>query len=179
MYHGVEILWHDDFSGVDWDKKLSNDVKTCIYFMNNVDSKEVSTFKFNQDIEEFSKIISKYPNDKKDYLKNACKTYFDYMMSIMVDMRAYTDNITTLANMKFKFSNNTIKQEEKLSKYFSKEDMDILKKGFDMFINSNDNMKAEQYLDNSKILDAYDLLVKKANVNLKAVYKNIFNEELI
>lgn len=177
IYRGAEMFWHDDFADIDWDKKLLSDVKTCIFFMNSVDDKEYSTYKYNKEVEEFSKTISKYPHDKRDYLKNVAKSYYKYSMSAIQDLILFIEKAYTSDNSKFTISNETKNLQDEFSKYISKEDLDIMISSLDTYMNTFSSMK-EEIGDVSKYSEAFDFIVKKSDINYKTAYKDIFNEEL-
>jgi hypothetical protein len=88
IYRGVEYFWHDDFKGLDWDKRLSSDVYVMFELMSAIgNTTEVETLA--NEVEKFSKKIEDYPKDKKEYLKVAFIRFTNYSMSVSEDMISY------------------------------------------------------------------------------------------
>ena len=83
-WHKITSLWEDEYANVDWDKRLEGDVEICMNFL-NPETKSSDTYKYNRYIEQFSKEISKYPKDKLDYLKGACRYAIKYKISTSND----------------------------------------------------------------------------------------------
>lgn len=175
-YRGVEFFWHNDFAGVDWDKKLKNDTKSCIYFIDKAGNNDVNVNKLNSEMEEFSKLISKYPNEKKDYLKLASESYYKYALSLTQDMFEYIKR--SEYDKDIVASSKTIELENELSKYLQKEDIELYSKGkneyFLIIKKFFENQKFESFDNN-----IFDLLLKKSYNEFKHTYKNLFNEEYI
>ncbi len=85
VWHKITNLWEDEYANVDWDKRLEGDVEICMNLL-NPETKLSDTYKYNRDIEQFSKEISKYPKDKLDYLKGACRYTIKYTVSVSNDL---------------------------------------------------------------------------------------------
>lgn len=56
-YRLIEFFWHGDYAGVNWEKVLKNDLKSCNYFLTQSINPDINLFRFNEDIKEFSYII--------------------------------------------------------------------------------------------------------------------------
>lgn len=65
VYRGVEMFWHDDFRGVDWDQKLKSDAFVLFQFMTTTYPSEVAET-FSNELDNFGEKVRKYP--KKNYL---------------------------------------------------------------------------------------------------------------
>jgi hypothetical protein len=72
-YRSVGFFWHDDFSGVGWDKKHENDLFACAYFLTKFNIEDANIPKLNFDVEEFSAKIAAYPQDKQEFLVQPIK----------------------------------------------------------------------------------------------------------
>ena len=83
----VTRLWEGEYADVDWHKRLEFDMEICTKLINPSLAND-EPLKYNRAVEEFSKEISKYPEDKKEFLKNGCKLIIDYTKNMSIDYRS-------------------------------------------------------------------------------------------
>ncbi len=108
IYRGVEYFWHDDFKGMDWDKRLKSDVFVMFDLMGKIGYETQTESLFNE-VEKFSKKINEYPVDKKTYLKNALKKFMQYSMAVSDDMIEFETKLKNGEEVNPKYWNRTSK----------------------------------------------------------------------
>jgi len=75
IYRGMEMFWHKDeveADNIDWDKRLSSDLRSSIYLLTEGAYKDANIVQMNETTEQFSNKIKDYPKDKKKYLMDGC-----------------------------------------------------------------------------------------------------------
>lgn len=92
FYRGLEMFWHDDFRGVNWDQTLKNDAYILFQMMTTVASANTAE-SANSQIKKYSERISEYPSDKRMYLMNAGNTYYRYFITLKNETTAYLDSL--------------------------------------------------------------------------------------
>ena len=81
------LLWHDDFTGVDWEKRLRNDIKLTVALIGAAAKvPEEKQQEYNNAVEEFSKTVRDYPPEKKDYLESFGTLYLRFSESATEDV---------------------------------------------------------------------------------------------
>lgn len=65
-YLAIEgVGWHDDFSGVDWEKRSLHDQRAIsVFLMASINPDAGNILEVQEQIEKFSKKIAKYPPEK-------------------------------------------------------------------------------------------------------------------
>ena len=121
IYRGVESLWHDDFAGVDWNKRTQTDMQNCFYFLAEKMNDDRDQIKYNEQIKKFAIDIKKYPPDTIQILKDGSKIYCEFMHSSTKDMLDYMAEYTKTKTSQFKWSENTSRLENELGRYKMKE----------------------------------------------------------
>lgn len=185
-YRGVEYFWHDDFADVNWNKRLANDLRTCVYFVNEGTAKEGNIYQVNEGIEEFSKKISEYPKDKKDYLKTGLMDYFKFNMFSSADLINSMDTYYETGILNLHNSQNTINYKDRLiQKYELGDIVGTSDSIINLMIDKANKDAKENHLNDDEIEKAkynFKYQMEAANSKLKAkfksIYKNIFNEEI-
>lgn len=180
-YRAVEFWWHDDFAGVDWEKRLEYDSKTCVGIVNAVirqrQGEELETSPIlGQTIDEFSQQVGTYPKEKREYLKNLTKNYILYSESMMLDFQKCFSEMADL-----KKSVTTTKYETNLKKYpFMVEliagiDRIVYEQFEGMNVDSLMAIKSQEELKMIILnLEAYFNIMQNT---MRSAYKDIFNEE--
>lgn len=130
-WRSIEMFWHDDFADVDWDERLSSDLKTCVYFHGEIISSQTNTYQLNEDIENFAKKVKKYPEDKREFLVNGFRKYLEFQNLLVNDLYYCFDRYFKGAEYELKLSSKTKNKEKELEAYISKSDLEILKNGMD------------------------------------------------
>jgi hypothetical protein len=183
MYRGVEYWWHDDNNNINWEKRLTNDMQTCIYFVALVNDKSADKYQLNENLEKFSEKIKDYPTDKRQYILDGTKKYILYSQSITNDFLNSLNNYKKNGNFNLTTSNKTIKLETELSNYKLKEDIEISKKSIiELNKQMQDNMPNDiASIDYNKIKDIeteINLSMELQQKEYRRIFKSIFNEEL-
>jgi len=181
-YRAVEYWWHDDFAGVDWDKRLEYDGQACIGLIgascDNQKGEAVEYVgKIGQAVDEFSKQISKYPNDKKEYLKKLSTDYILYIESLYSDL---IDVIKT-PSIGMRKSQITLKYEDKLKEYpFVKDQIELVDKLIYDKLKEvpKENWETMTPEEHKKTIEAIEIAFRSIKNKMRSTYKNIFNEEL-
>ncbi len=183
IYRGAEYWWHDDYGNVNWDKRLGNDMQTCVYFIMLVNDKNADKYQINENLEKFSEKIKDYPADKRQYLIDGTKKYIQYSNSMTHDFLTSFNDYKKNGNFNFTIGDSTKKLETDLSNFKLKEDIALFKKGIEALNKQmQDNLPSDtSYIDYEKIKDletSMNLSIELQHKELKRVFKSIFNEEL-
>ena len=183
MYRGVEFWWHDDYGKVNWDKRLTNDMQTCVYFIALVNDKTADKYQINENLEKFSEKIKDYPADKRQYLLDGTKKYIQYSNSLTNDFLASLNDYKKNGNFNLTTSDATKKLENDLSNFKLKEDIAVSKKGIEELNKQmQDNLPSDtSYIDYDKIRDmetSMNLAMELQQKEFKRIFKSLFNEEL-
>jgi len=183
MYRGVEFWWHDDYGNVNWDKRLSNDMQTCIYFIAVVNDKSADKYQINENLEKFSEKINDYPSDKRQYLLDGTKKYIQYSNSLSSDFLNSLNDYKKNGDFNLLASDATKKLETELSNFKLKEDMEVSKKGIkELNKQMQENLPSDTALiDYDKIKDmetTMNLTMELQQKEFRRIFKSLFNEEL-
>lgn len=185
VYRGVESFYHKDkdkFADVDWDKRLTLDMRSIVYFLNEGSSKEGNIYEVNENIEEFSGKIKNYPIDKKTFLKKGTRRYIEYSTistnEAISKMMNYYE--TGVYNPEFSDSAKVLERELE-NTYKLKEVVEAFHTGM---TNVSNVLNKEEKVSVNKIEEMKTLLMGKMNEEvpaairkLKSIYKDIFSEE--
>lgn len=127
IYRGVEYFWHDDFAGVNWDKRLSSDVYVAMELMMKIqNTTEVETL--SSEFEKFSNKISDYPGEKKEYIKNAIVNFVNYSLAVSEDMVSFIEEIKGGKSVNYSEWDITSKQyKDTLVRRYDMKELDALK----------------------------------------------------
>jgi hypothetical protein len=117
MYRGIEFCWHDDYSDIDWNVRLTNNMQTCVYFIKSVSDENLNKYELNENLEKFSKKIKDYPNEKKQFLIDGTKNYIQYSLSICNDCLVSLEEYKKNGNFNLTKSIATKKIEIELVKF--------------------------------------------------------------
>jgi hypothetical protein len=183
MYRGVEYWWHDDYGNVNWDKRLSNDMQTCVYFIALVNDKSADKYQINENLEKFSVKIKDYPADKRQYLLDGTKKYILYSKSLTNDFLASLNEYKKNANFNLVTSEATNKLETELSDFKLKEDIKLFKKGIEELNKQmQDNLPSDiAFIDYDKIKDietSVNFSMELQQKEFRRIFKSLFDEEL-
>jgi hypothetical protein len=183
MYRGVEFWWHDDYSNVNWDKRLTNDMQSCVYFVSSVNDNTVDKYQLNENLEKFSEKINDYPADKRQYLLNGTKKYILYSNSLYSDFLTSFNDYKKNGNFNWSISVKTKKLEIELANFKLKDDIDLTKKGIEEICKRMTNKLPSDTssIDFYKIKDietAMNLYIEFQQKELRKIFKSLFNEEL-
>ena len=183
MYRGVEFWWHDDYGNVNWDKRLSNDMQTCVYFIALVNNKSADKYQINENLEKFSEKIKDYPSDKRQYLLDGTKKYILYSNSLNSDFLTSLNDYKNNGNFNLITSDATKKLETELSNFKLKEDIEVSLKGIEELNKQiQDNFPSDTTLiDYEKIKDmetTMNLTMEIQQKEFRRIFKSLFNEEL-
>lgn len=183
MYRGIEFWWHDDHADVNWDKRLPNDMQTCIYFLLQTSNEDVNILELNEDLERFAAQVNKYPADKKQFLMDGTRKYIEYGNSVQNDFVASLNEYLVGGNFEWITSQQTAQLENDFKTFKLEEDIELIKKGFDEvkkeIIKSLTVDSAEIDDDSIKDFEArMNLLMEIQQKAFRRIFTNIFDEEL-
>lgn len=183
MYRGVEFWWHDDYGNVNWDKRLTNDMQTCVYFVALVNDKTADKYQINENLEKFSEKIKDYPADKRQYLLDGTKKYILYSNSLSSDFLTSLNDYKTNGNFNWTTSATTQKLETELANFKLKEDIDVSKKWIEELSKQmQKNLPSDTAsIDYDKIKDietTMNLSIELQQKEFRRIFKSLFNEEL-
>jgi len=183
MYRGIEFWWHDDYGNVNWDKRLTSDLQTCVYFITSVGDKTSDKYKINENLEKFSEKIKKYPADKRQYLLDGTKKYILYYNSLGNDFWTTLNEYKKNGNFNLTTSDATKKLVNDLSNFNLKEEIAVSKNGIEE-VNKQmqNNLPSDtSSIDYDKIKDmetSMKLVMELEQKEYKRIFKSLFNEEL-
>lgn len=183
MYRGVEFWWHDDYGNVNWEKRLTNDMQTCVYFVALVNDKTADKYQINENLEKFSEKIKDYPADKRQYLLDGTRKYILYSNSLSSDFLTSLNDYKTNGNFNWTTSATTQKLETELANFKLKEDIDVSKKGIEELSKQmQNNLPSDTAsIDYDKIKDIETTINRSIELQQKEfrrIFKSLFNEEL-
>ena len=115
IYRGVEMFWHDDFKGVNWKEKISDDINTSIKLLSAV-TQTYDLVNTKQQIEDFTKQLSKYPNDKRKEIANTVRRFLNFGDLWTKDMILHLERADSAIN--FKFSLQSQQAYDSLMNYY-------------------------------------------------------------
>lgn len=182
-FRSIEMWWHDDYANVDWDKRLTNDMQTCIYFISQANNPEINKFELNENLEKFSNKINKYPKDKLDFLLNGSRNYIEFTNSLSVDFMDAMKLYYVSGDFEWKYSEKSKLLEKSLSKYKLEEDITLAKKTLNELVKKlKENLPEDELSFNNEQIDN---LVANGKLKLevqqkenKRIFKSLFNQEL-
>ncbi|MES2023904.1 MAG: hypothetical protein V4439_04435 [Patescibacteria group bacterium] len=178
IYRGVEMFWHDDYRGVDWIKKIKDDIESTIYFVNTAPAKETDTYKLNEEMDEFSKKISEYPKAKYDELKTGTKEYIEFSVYFMDDFLGWKNKMAN-RDTTFEYSKKTLVA---VSDLVNKYGLIELKQLPDSTLKMYKQFATSSYFEyQDKIDDFFNKMANNKDVYTSSYYrtfKRIFNDSL-
>lgn len=179
-YRSVELFWHDDYSGVNWEKRLSHDAESLFYLMNYSISDDVDVLKLNEQLEYFSEKVSSYPEDKKQHLETFAQTYLSYYKLLTDDFKESMRNYARTSEFDFDKSNNTVQLEEKLKSYGLKDEIEKMNKEMNLMLYALDlpELPNDAYtqIQMEAMLSLYDEKVQELTKQLHNIQKDVFNK---
>lgn len=98
------LLWHDDFSKINWNVRIKNDTRVAIYLIGaepRIDEKNI--IQYQEALEGFTLHIKDYPEEKKKRIEDAATIFIKYLISMMEDMEQ-AFNYTIDHGTKFEFT---------------------------------------------------------------------------
>ena len=126
-YRAVEWIWHDDFAGVDWNKRIQNDARTTILLMSAAVASDASKAdELASAIETFTAKLAQYPDDKTQRIKAIVFTYLAYEDATLVDSTSEFDrelNGEGDGIIEVRLSAKTLALESQLRQYTALEDI--------------------------------------------------------
>jgi len=183
MYRGLEFWWHDDHADVVWEKRLPSDMQTCIYFLSEATTEGANKFELNNNLEEFSNRVSKYPKDKREYLIKGVRKYIEFSNSVQTDLKTSLEEYLEGEKFQWITSSKTEKLEVELREYYLYKDIELLNRAFDEFkdrfvqdlAEMNDEIEKQRI---EAMNTNYGLLKDLQQKEYLRTFENIFNEEL-
>lgn len=101
VYRGLEMFWHDDFKGVDWDERIKNDVATSLSLLNGLE-RTYDIVNTKEQLDILQKRFSNYPKDKLKMIASGVREALNFSKLWMTDLKAFlgtgpTDTVFTLS----------------------------------------------------------------------------------
>jgi len=117
-YRSIEICWHKDYSGLNWEKQLSSDSAALIGLLELSLKYDYSkTLEYFEAVDSVAKRISKYPKDKKSDLKNISVLYVSYYVSRFKDNGEWLRKYAYYGDKEQIYSIESSRIENELNKY--------------------------------------------------------------
>ena len=181
-YRAVEAFWHNDFAGVNWEERLKDDAKACIFFMLSSAGQVNNPHELSRGIEEFSKEISKYPKEKKEILKTSSKLFYKYQMALLDDLDYTIKHYVSNGEVHFIKIGTVLDIQSELSKYLPKEYFEQIRNSTESgYKNMEEQLLKLNGVDKTEISSRFKEMENLFNVvksNYNSTYKKIFNDEL-
>lgn len=181
-YRAGEAFWHNDFAGVNWEIKLKEDAKACIYFLKASSEQSTNPHEFNKGIEMFSKEINIYPKDKLEILKTLSKLFSEFYSTIYEDFGRAAKNYFSLEQGEVSHSGKILEVESKLKQYLPKEffeqlimETEIAYKEFLQQLIQTNSLNDTQ---KTNFLMNFEIAKNISQSNISSAYKRIFSEDL-
>lgn len=100
IYRGIEMFWHDDFPGVDWKQKVSDDVSISIQLLSAV--KQPGTMaEANQQLDQLATQIQTYPAEKRREIARGVRMVLRYGDVWAYELSEYLISRDTLKTFSF------------------------------------------------------------------------------
>lgn len=91
VYRGAEMFWHDDFKGVDWERRQKEDAFILFQMMTTPYGEAPETV--NAEIDKFREKIKGYPKSRVNFLKNSGRVYSRFISTVNKEIRSYLDSL--------------------------------------------------------------------------------------
>lgn len=156
VYRGVEFFWHDDFAGVDWKERVSEDINTSIRLFTGV-TQTYDLVNTKQQIEDFSKQLLKYPTVRRKEIAHAVRMFLQFGDLWTKDVIAHLEGSDS--NSSFEFSPKAKRAYDSLMNYYYIAEMKDFQTAADSLINDMiENPENKQiYITRLKGHDATDI----------------------
>ena len=176
-YRSIEIFWHNDFAGIDWDKENRSMAKIVKNILDASCDKDVDQIQVNSRIDSFYKRYSKYPEKKKSFTRELAKKYITYIALMYDDLSVGSNESLSSGKFKFYYGKATLQIQTALkNEYYLKEEIELEDEALKKLL---DNMKLDSdQSEQSRTLyaEGIKLLIKKNMTALKATYEKMFGE---
>ena len=188
VYRGAESFWHktndntSEFSSTQWDQRINNDLIDAIELVNiSSTSTDVSTELKEDLISKFRDKVKEYPEDKRQLIKNGCKAYIIYSMSLLYDLEQHLNNMYNYDDTtELSASEATTIYYDSLYKFYKISEMPFLKTQIDSGMKQAfyHNGKKWSKTELSAFIDKTSQLKPNYKQLYKAVYKEMFDDEI-
>jgi len=176
-YLSIEFFWHDDYKNVDWEKKLGNDVRACLYFLGKYAEKNPDIYRLNSEIESFSKKINGYPEDKVEYLKNCTSTYIKWWDLLSDTLADSVKKSSVSGHFKFIKSPETMEMDEVLRSCSLGDIIELGDNTYELLTEKLNNTDTNR-LQEKEFFEMWTFQNKQKFIVFQDTYKNLFNEDL-
>ncbi|MFH2108155.1 MAG: hypothetical protein ABII93_05740 [Chrysiogenia bacterium] len=182
LYRGVEFFWHNDFAGVNWDEKLKDDGRYCIYLFHGSIDESVNPQELSKNSETFKKNINKYPKDKLDVLKSFSRLYFKYQLAMFSNIVAAFQTYLSFGEANLSHSGDMQIIENKLRGYLHEEDIMKMNvetnSGFTKFNEMFPQLDALSETEKNERLKNMVAGIVYVQSKYSAEFKKLFDEDL-
>lgn len=177
IYRGAEYFWHDDFAGVEWNKRIADDIATAFELITySTESKNIDENKMQ--MEAFAKKIADYPSDKSDRVKKGLVIFLKFNVTYANDDLDFIKKYLEDSRAEFKYSDITNQYYDTLTRIYNLAEAKMLKNTMDSIL---PNQKAKFYsIPDSDVQKIYTEVYKSKEAYIDAYhlgYKRIFNED--
>lgn len=183
VYRSIEFFWHDDYSDVNWDKRLVADIKTIRVIINDAVDNKSDFHEIQKQIEPLGSEIQNYPKVQLEKLKLTLRMILKFSLSIFSDILETGNRISDNNKIKFEYSDKSLKLKSDLEQSIYKEELinvdnfylrlfDILNKAFQEASNidrNGDKLKS--------IVNKYENIKSNNEHIVKYVFQNLFDEK--
>ncbi len=182
-YRSIEIFWHNDFAGINWDKENRSMAKIVKNILDASCDKDVDQIQVNDRIDSFSKRYSKYPEKKRTFTMGLARKYINYIALMYEDLLAGSNESLSSGKIKFFYGKETLQVQTALkNEYYLKEEIELedeaLKKLLDNVKPDSDQLEQFRQSEQSRTLFAEGIKLqnKKNMTALKVAYEKMFGE---
>jgi hypothetical protein len=181
-YRAVEVFWHDDFAGVNWEQRLKDDAHSCIFILNSFIRNSTIPTEMNRDIEKLSIEILKYPDDKLNVLKKVSRLYIEYSLIAVEDAVRATKDYIRYGQTNLSYSGKIVEVENKLKAFLPIDSFQELvhttKTSYEAVTQKLNEAGALTEEQQGKVTENLAYFKQSAKTKVSEAYKKLFNEDL-
>jgi hypothetical protein len=180
-YRSAEVWWHNNEDYIDWKEQLKTDARDCLILFTQYG--KANTWEITKAVSDIKTRLNKYPHDKSDYVKSFCKDYIIYYDFARKEFNKWVIKFFNDGDIRYQKSNELNTMQNSLYKYEVEE--------MTRSVRHTDSLFVLLHYEYSRMKQTYlkatlegkkqylEIIFEKDNNNLhnlKAAYKDIFNE---
>lgn len=176
-YRSIEFFWHDDFAGIDWDKRLENDFKVAVEISKNT-CNDINHLSTNNNKIYLHKRIKSYPSLQKSKIELAVLSYMKYNFQVFQVMQKIMNTSGAQAS-EWVETEYMKTQRSVFNKYFTKTEWKILHNAHEQSFNKF--IQIWPTLGNKEKEHAFSKMKDLSNLNkerYQSLYKDLFDKEI-
>jgi hypothetical protein len=170
VYRGIEMFWHNDFPGVDWKQKISEDVSISIQLLSAV-TQPATMVEANQQLEHLANQLESYPASKRKEVANAVRMCLRYGDIWAFELWSYLTSADS--SVSFSFSADANSLMDSLRSKYNIYEIDAMRTMADSVILQTKDKPEERILLAGRLKDHVD----EDKLTYKRYFPKLFNED--